>query len=215
MGLVCQLQTDPLISQMIQWTETWGQSEGLSWDGKIIWSIFKIIFYINNFGGWLSLRKEETALPSLTLLDFSEDDWFMQSIILSIYIVLPNFKVLYKYFSHQTSGLLLSGRDEAIWCLSYSCGWSFKPLFSCLRLTGTENPSERRRKTEDLTKNTVQLFQADPLKTLLIILRRSFYNVYGLFYQGNWVSSAYCKDSTLVWRSLAIALLQKERKKKK
>lgn len=29
---------------------------------------------MNNFGGWLSLRKEEAALPSLTVLDFSEDD---------------------------------------------------------------------------------------------------------------------------------------------
>ena len=43
-GLVRQLQTHPLISQMIQWTETWGQSGGLSRDGEIIWSIFKSTF---------------------------------------------------------------------------------------------------------------------------------------------------------------------------
>lgn len=51
-------------------------------------------------------------------------------------------------------------------------GLLFRPLFSCLMLAGTENPSERRRKTEVLVKNTVRLFQAHHLKTLLLILGR-------------------------------------------
>lgn len=49
----------------------------------------------------------------------------------------------------------------------------FRPLFSCLRLTRTESPSERRKKIKVLVKNTVRAFQARHLKTLLLILRRS------------------------------------------
>lgn len=51
-------------------------------------------------------------------------------------------------------------------------GFLFTALFSCLRLTGTENPSERRKKTKVLVKNTVRLFQAHHLKNLMLIFRK-------------------------------------------
>lgn len=52
-------------------------------------------------------------------------------------------------------------------------GFLFRACFSCLGLPGTENPSERRRKTKVLVKNTVRLFQAHHLKNLMLIFRRS------------------------------------------